>query len=95
MKFPKPDAFREFPRISQARRVCKTIRYRDLLQNQEDGLCMTDATIYVSTQDIKAAVNGRETEILTAYGIDWRKGRPHIRCPYSHHDDRDPILAMG
>ena len=26
MKFPKPDAFREFPRIPQARRVCKTIR---------------------------------------------------------------------
>ena len=51
---------------------------------------MTDATRYVSTRDIKAAVNGRETEILTAYGIDWRKARPHIRCPYSHHDDRDP-----
>ena len=51
---------------------------------------MTAATIYVSTPDMKAAVTGRETEILTSLGIDWRKGRPHIRCPYPQHEDRNP-----
>jgi hypothetical protein len=48
------------------------------------------ATTYVLTRDAKAAVDGHETEILGTLGIDWRKGRPHIPCPYPHHDDSNP-----
>ena len=40
---------------------------------------------YVRTDDIKAAVRGQEEQILGALGIEWRSGRPHIRCPYPTH----------
>src|SRR5580704_9400092 len=47
---------------------------------------------YVATRDIRAAVKGRETDILDALHIDWRqpKGRPHISCPYQDHADINP-----
>lgn len=44
----------------------------------------------VSTREIQSAVKGRETDVLDALGIDWRKGRPHIACPYPDHDDGKP-----
>src|SRR5262249_19101767 len=40
--------------------------------------------------EIKAAVMGRETEILDSLGIRWRDGHPHIRCPYLSHLDKNP-----
>jgi hypothetical protein len=40
---------------------------------------------YVPTHDARAAVKGRETDLLDALGINWRVGRPHIRCPYPDH----------
>jgi hypothetical protein len=42
---------------------------------------------YVATTAIREAVRGHEAAILAALGIDHRSGRPHIRCPYSDHDD--------
>ena len=45
---------------------------------------------YVATKAIREAVRGRETDILDALGIDWRRGRPHIHCPYRDHTDNDP-----
>lgn len=45
---------------------------------------------YVATAAIKAAVGGREGEILDHLGIAWRNGRQHISCPYPDHDDHDP-----
>jgi hypothetical protein len=45
---------------------------------------------YVATAAIRAAVQGREGEVLDALGVAWRSGNPHIRCPYPAHDDRDP-----
>jgi hypothetical protein len=45
---------------------------------------------YVATKEIRAAVADRETDILVALGIDWRRGRPHIACPYPDHDDGNP-----
>ena len=45
---------------------------------------------YVPTRAVQAAVKGRESEILDALGVDWRKGRPHIQCPYPSHADNDP-----
>jgi hypothetical protein len=48
------------------------------------------AVRYVATAAIKAAVLGRESEILEHLGIAWRNGRQHISCPYPDHDDRDP-----
>ncbi len=42
---------------------------------------------YVKTSHIKAAVQGNEPLVLEALGIDWRAGKPHIRCPYPSHDD--------
>lgn len=44
----------------------------------------------VGTRAIQAAVKGRETHVLDALGIDWRKGNPHIKCPYPDHDDGSP-----
>jgi hypothetical protein len=45
---------------------------------------------YVPTNDLRASLRGRETEILDALGIPWRAGAPHIRCPYPTHADNDP-----
>ena len=44
---------------------------------------------YVTTGDINAALAGREADVLDALGIDWRAGRPHITCPYSHGGAND------
>ncbi len=49
-----------------------------------------DAVRYVTTPAIKAAVNGREGDILDRLGIAWRNGRQHISCPYPDHDDHNP-----
>ena len=48
---------------------------------------MAEAETYVVTRDIKAAVQGRETEVLDALNIDWRRCTKsnHIRCPYPEH----------
>lgn len=46
---------------------------------------MTGPEIYVVTRDIKAAAQGRETDILDALNIPWRNARPHIDCPYPEH----------
>jgi hypothetical protein len=52
---------------------------------------MTDqAGPYVSTRDVRAAVRGRETEVLDKLGVSWRDGLPHIRCPYPTHADQNP-----
>jgi hypothetical protein len=40
---------------------------------------------FVKTNEIRAAVKNREIEVLDALGIEWRKGRPHIDCPYPSH----------
>jgi hypothetical protein len=45
---------------------------------------------FVRTKAIRAAVKGRESDILDALGIAWRNSRPHISCPYPDHDDHDP-----
>lgn len=42
---------------------------------------------YVATKDIRAALRGRETDILDALGIRWRDGRP---CPFPSHTDVHP-----
>jgi phage/plasmid primase-like uncharacterized protein len=42
------------------------------------------------TSAVKALAMGRELEVLDALGIRWRKGRPHIRCPYPAHADHHP-----
>ena len=45
---------------------------------------------FVTTADIRAAVKGRETELLDALKIDWRRAKPHVPCPYQDHDDNSP-----
>jgi hypothetical protein len=45
---------------------------------------------FVPTAASRAAVKGREPEVLDALGVDWRRGRPHINCPYPEHTDNDP-----
>jgi hypothetical protein len=50
----------------------------------------SDDSRFVRTAEIRAAVKGRESDILDALGIDWRHGRPHIVCPYPDHNDRSP-----
>jgi len=49
-----------------------------------------DQRFVVTTADIRAAVRGRETDLLDALNIDWRRAKPHIRCPYQDHDDNNP-----
>jgi hypothetical protein len=44
---------------------------------------------WVPTRAIQSAVKDRAGEVLDALGIPWRKGQPHIRCPYPTHADRD------
>ena len=50
---------------------------------------------FVATADIRAAVKGRESDLLDALNIDWRCARPHIRCPYQDHDDNLSVMAVG
>src|SRR5262252_9021784 len=45
---------------------------------------------FVVSKAIRAAVKGRESDVLDALGIDWRRGRPHIPCPYPDHSDNNP-----
>src|SRR6478752_7346971 len=44
---------------------------------------------YVKTAGIKAAIAGREEIILDVLVPDWRRGRPHVRCPYPTHGGDD------
>lgn len=44
---------------------------------------------YVDTGKIKAAVKGREGDVLDALGIEWRATGP-IECPYSDHVGDSP-----
>jgi hypothetical protein len=48
---------------------------------------MTEPIRFVPTAAIRQAVNGRETDVLDAIGVQWREGRPHINCPYRDHAD--------
>ena len=51
---------------------------------------MTGTNRYVRTADIRAAIKGREADLLNALNIPWRDGKPHIRCPYISHFDNNP-----
>jgi hypothetical protein len=52
---------------------------------------MTEAAQqFVATADIRAAMKGRETNLLDALGILWRSARLHINCPFPDHPDRNP-----
>jgi hypothetical protein len=42
---------------------------------------MTAGDRYVTTADIRAALMGRETELIDTLNIAWRDGKPHIACP--------------
>lgn len=46
---------------------------------------MSEPETYVKTADIRAAVQGQEETVLDRLGIDWKKGRPHVDCPYPSH----------
>lgn len=48
---------------------------------------MNDQIRYIATGAIRQAVKGREEEVLDRIGVDWRAGRPHIKCPYRDHAD--------
>jgi hypothetical protein len=45
---------------------------------------------YVPTRDIRAAVAGREGEVLAALGINRSAGNTHICCPFPNHNDANP-----
>jgi hypothetical protein len=45
---------------------------------------------FVASDDIRAAVKSRESDVLDALGIRWREGSPHITCPYREHSDKHP-----
>jgi hypothetical protein len=51
----------------------------------------SDASRFVVTRDIKGALQGRETDVLDALSIDWRRCTKsnHIRCPYPSHGGDD------
>ena len=49
---------------------------------------------FIATTDIRAAIKGRETDLLDALGIPWRDARPRINCPYPDHPDKDPSWAL-
>jgi hypothetical protein len=51
---------------------------------------MAGAGRYVQTKAIRDAVAGRETEVLSALGIQWNGQSGHIRCPYPDHKDEHP-----
>lgn len=42
-------------------------------------------TRYVTTVEIRQAVQGRELTVLAAVGISWSGTLGHIDCPYSDH----------
>jgi hypothetical protein len=48
-----------------------------------------DRRCYVGTNAIREAVKGRELDVLSALGIEWRGVRGHIRCPYEDHGGAD------
>ncbi len=52
---------------------------------------MSDPDTYVVTREIRAAVQGRETEVLEGLNIDWRRCTKsnHIECPYPTHGGAD------
>jgi putative DNA primase/helicase len=45
---------------------------------------------HVSDDELRRAVEGRETEVLDALKIPWRSGRPHFRCHFPDHEDKNP-----
>jgi DNA-binding MarR family transcriptional regulator len=45
---------------------------------------------FVATDAVRAAIKGRESDLLDALGVRWREGRPHITCPYPQHRDSHP-----
>lgn len=51
---------------------------------------MTGGERYVTNPNARGGIKGRETEILDAFGIRWREGKPHINCPYPDHADNNP-----
>ncbi len=44
----------------------------------------------VGTRAIQSAIKGKEHQVLERLDIPWQSGRPHIRCPYPDHADRNP-----
>ena len=51
---------------------------------------MVPNSTYVLTSEVKAAVEGRETEVLEELGIPWQDGQPCIQCPFPDHPDANP-----
>src|ERR1700693_5713378 len=51
-------------------------------------------TRYVPTDAAKAAVRGREAEIVRAIGVPWNGGVVHITCPDPAHVDEHPSWRM-
>jgi hypothetical protein len=51
---------------------------------------MTSTERFVTDAEIRAAVKGREIDLLDALKIDWQRAKPHISCPYTDHDDHNP-----
>ena len=49
---------------------------------------------YVTTDDARQVVKGREAEIIRAIGIRWDGRGDHIRCPYRAHEDRNPSWRL-
>jgi hypothetical protein len=47
---------------------------------------------YVLSAGIRAAIKGREADLLKALEIPWRSGSPHIRCPDPRHSDANPLF---
>lgn len=48
-----------------------------------------NATRYVRTDDAKTVVSGCEDVVLTALGIPYNMGNPHIDCPYPSHGGKN------
>jgi putative DNA primase/helicase len=45
----------------------------------------------LSADALKAALRGRESDVLRYLGVDWPKnGASHIQCPFPGHDDKTP-----
>jgi len=51
---------------------------------------VSTSEFYIKTAVIRAAVKGRETDILKALGIQWNHNASHIACPYPDHPDHEP-----
>jgi hypothetical protein len=45
---------------------------------------------FARTADIRAAIKGREPDLLDGLNIPWRDGKPHLSCPYLSHADNNP-----